>query len=130
MKVWAICVVALILTVNSVNSKVLEFNEVTPSLQVKCTINRNPPIVADNELEIEITNAVTGDKITGAEILVNYYMPPMPRMAPMNYKTRAKPEGDKYVATLHIIMAGPWVARIIISYSGKKELAKISFDAQ
>ena len=34
--------------------------------------------------------------LTEAKVLVNYYMPPMPRMAPMNYITDAKLKGEKY----------------------------------
>jgi hypothetical protein len=70
-------------------------------------INRNPPVLGDNEIRIEIKDP-QGNPVLDAEVLVNYYMPPMPRMAPMNYTTNAELKGEKYRATMDLIMAGPW----------------------
>ena len=60
---------------------------------VEIAINRNPPIVGDNRIEISITDG-NGRRVSEAQVLVNYYMPPMPRMAPMNYTTPAKIKGE------------------------------------
>jgi len=35
--------------------------------------------------------------------------PPMPRMAPMNFKVEAKRKKEAYPAVMNLIMAGPWV---------------------
>jgi hypothetical protein len=55
-------------------------------------INRNPPVLGDNEIRIEIKDPQS-NAVLSAEVLVNYYMPPMPRMAPMNYTIPALRDG-------------------------------------
>jgi hypothetical protein len=92
-------------------------------------IDRYPPVLGDNRLEIEIKDA-GGRNVTGAKVLVNYYMPPMPRMAPMNYTTDAKLRGEKYKATMNFIMSGPWVIVIRINHAGKTSTAKFNIDVK
>ena len=93
-------------------------------------IDRNPPVaIGDNNLEIEIKDK-DGKQVTDAQVLVNYYMPPMPRMAPMSYKTEARMKKGKYHATMKFIMAGPWYIAIIIHHGGKTSTTKINVDAQ
>ena len=81
-------------------------------------INRNPPVLGDNEIRIEIRDA-EGNAVIDAEVLVNYYMPPMPRMAPMNYTIPAQPKGKEYRGTMDLIMAGPWNIVIRARVQGK-----------
>ena len=97
---------------------------------MRMIIDRNPPIIGPNHMEVEIKDATTGSSITDAEVMVNYYMPPMPRMAPMNYTTRAELKGEKYRGTMHIIMAGPWIIRVLIVRAEKRVSAKFNVDAQ
>jgi len=92
-------------------------------------IDRNPPIVGDNRIEIELRDQ-EGKSVTDASVLVNYYMPPMPRMAPMNYITDAKLTGEKYKATMNFIMSGPWIIAVKINHGGKMTTAKFNVDAQ
>ena len=97
--------------------------------EAEVKIDRNPPIVGDNHIEIEIKDGA--DKhVTDAKVLVNYYMPPMPRMAPMNYRTDAKRKGEKYRATMNFIISGPWVIAIIITREGKTSTVKLNVDAR
>jgi len=70
-------------------------------------INRNPPVLGDNEIRIEIKDP-QDNPVLDAEVLVNYYMPPMPKMAPMNYTIPAQLKGKEYSATMNLIMTGPW----------------------
>jgi hypothetical protein len=70
-------------------------------------INRNPPVLGDNEIRIEIKDQ-QGKLVLDAEVWVNYYMPPMPKMAPMNYTVPAALKGNEYRATMNLIMTGPW----------------------
>ena len=78
----------------------------------------NPPVLGDNEIRIEIKDP-QGGPVLDAEVLVNYYMPPMPKMAPMNYTIPAPLKGKEYRAVMDLIMTGPWniVARWPISMS-------------
>jgi YtkA-like len=96
--------------------------------EVEINIDRNPPIVGDNHLTLEIKGG--GKHVTDAQVLVNYYMPPMPRMAPMNYKTNASLKGHKYVATMKLIMSGPWNIAVIFTHGGKAYRTKFTIDAQ
>ena len=87
-------------------------------LVFEVAINRNLPVMGDNEIRIEIKDA-QGKAVLGAEVLVNYYMPPMPRMAPMNYTVPAPPKGGEYRAVMDLIMAGPWNIVIRSKVEGK-----------
>jgi hypothetical protein len=97
--------------------------------EAELKIDRNPPVIGDNRLEIEIKDA-GGKKITDAKVLVNYYMPPMPRMAPMNYVTDAKLKGEKYKATMNFAMPGSWIIAVNIHHRGKVSTARFNVDAQ
>ncbi len=98
--------------------------------QVEIVIDRNPLVaIGDNNMEILIKDN-DGKPVTDAQVIVNYYMPPMPRMAPMSYKTEAKMKKGKYYATMKFIMAGPWYIAIVIHRGGKTSTTKINVDAQ
>ena len=109
-------------------SRGLEVKKKAGEYEVEIKIDKNPPIVGDNYIEVEIKNA--GKLVTDAKVLVNYYMPPMPRMAPMNYRVDAKLKKEKYQATMNFIMAGPWYIAIIINHEGKVTKTKLNVDAQ
>jgi hypothetical protein len=111
------------------NPKGYEVKRKAGEYETEVKIDKYPPVLGDNRIEIEIKDA-GGKPITDAKVLVNYYMPPMPRMAPMNYITDAKLKGDKYKATMNFIMSGPWIIAIKISHAGKMSTAKFNVDAQ
>ncbi len=87
-------------------------------------INRNPPVLGDNEIRIEIQDP-QGNPVLGAEVLVNYYMPPMPRMPPMNYTVPAPFKAGSYRAVMDLIMAGPW--NIVIRAKKEERGARVVF---
>lgn len=120
----------LLLLVASAEAKTYEASKKAGEYQVEIVIDRNPPVaIGNNNLEIEIKDK-TGKTVTDAQVIVNYYMPPMPRMAPMNYRTEAKIKKGKYYATMKFIMAGPWYISVIIHHGGKISTTKINVDAQ
>ena len=92
---------------------------------VAIQIDRNPPILGVNNLEVEIRGA-DGSTVADAKVLVNYYMPPMPRMAPMNYRADAPYKGGKYRVAMNFIMEGPWVIVVKINHAGKTTSAKFN----
>ena len=107
-----------------------EASKTAGEYQVEIVIDRNPPVaIGDNHIEIEIKDKA-GKPVTDAQVIVNYYMPPMPRMAPMNYRTETKMKKGKYYATMKFIMAGPWYIAVIIHRDGKTSTTKINVDAQ
>ena len=119
-----------LLWIADVEAKNYEASKKAGDYQVEIVIDRNPPAaIGNNNLEIEIKDK-TGKPVTDAQVIVNYYMPPMPRMAPMNYRTEAKMKKGKYYATMKFIMAGPWYIAVIIHHGGKTSTTKINVDAQ
>jgi hypothetical protein len=101
----------------------------TPNFSVEMSIDKNPPIVAKNRLALEIRDN-NGDPLTDAKVMVNYYMPPMPGMAPMNYSAYAQPSGNEYVIVMDLIMPGPWNIVIRITRQGKTDTARFAIDAR
>ena len=99
----------------------------TGNYEVEITIDRNPLILGDNRIGIEIRDR-DNNYVTDTKVLVNYYMPPMLRMPPMNYRIDAKLKGEKYKATMNFIMTGPWYIVIIFHRGGKVFTAKFNVD--
>jgi len=108
---------------------VLELKKKAGPYDVALRIDRNPPVVGDNGLELSITDEA-GEVLKSGDVLVNYYMPPMPRMAPMNYKTEAKRKKDAYAIRMRLIMSGPWVIVVKITAGGKTFSARFHIDAR
>jgi hypothetical protein len=93
------------------------------------TINRNPPVLGKNDIRIEIRDP-QGNPVPGSEVTVNYYMPPMPRMPPMNYTVTAAPEGAAYRAVMDLIMSGPWNIIVRANTAGKPVRATFPIDVR
>ena len=93
-------------------------------LTFNITLNRNPPVLGDNEIRIEIKDS-QGNPFKEAKVFVNYYMPPMPGMPPMNYTIPTQLEGGEYRATMDLIMTGPW--NIIIRLKDQGKFLKVVF---
>ena len=111
-------------------AKNYEASKKADDYQVEIVIDRNPLVaIGNNNIQIEIKDKA-GKIVTDAQVIINYYMPPMPRMAPMNYKTETKMKKGKYYATMKFIMAGPWYIAIIINHEGKISRTKFNIDAQ
>jgi hypothetical protein len=122
-------ILILILIVGIAYAKGYEVKKKAGEYETRIRIDRDPPVVGDNNIEIEIKD-IMGKYVKDAKVIVNYYMPPMPRMAPMNYRTDAKLKGEEYKATMHLIMSGPWIIAIKITRQGKTVTAKLNIDVQ
>jgi hypothetical protein len=129
LKSMTVSFLLLLLAADVADSRGLTVKRNARGYQVEATIDRYPLVLGDNHIEIAIRDG-SGKSVTDAEVLVNYYMPPMPRMVPMNYKTEASLDSDRYKAKMDIIMAGPWYIKIIIKHGGKISTAKFNVDAQ
>jgi len=124
-----VSILILLLIAGTAYSRGYEIKKSFGQYEAEVKIDRSPPVVGDNHIEIEVKDA-SGKPVTDAKVLVNYYMPPMPRMAPMNYITDAKLKGEKYKARMNFIMSGPWIIAIKINHGGKVSTAKFNVDAQ
>lgn len=121
--------VAVILSVPLAYGKGLEVRKKVSGYEFLINMDRDPPVIGDNPIEIGIRDA-NDIAVKDAKVLVNYYMPPMPRMAPMNYTEEARYSGNGYKLSMHFIMAGPWVIRVIVTHNGQRVATKINVDAQ
>jgi len=119
----------LFLMIPHAASRSLDLKKTVGQHEVQIKMDRNPPIIGDNPIEIEIRGA-GGKPVTDAKVFINYYMPPMPRMAPMNYVIDTKLKGEKYRAVMNFIMSGPWIIAVKITSGGKAFTAKFNVDAQ
>lgn len=119
----------LLLIVGFLRAEDLEMKKRAGPFEVMIKIDKNPPSLGNNKIEITIADA-DGTPVTDVDVLVNYYMPPMPRMAPMNYKTKAKLKDVTYKAKMKLIMEGPWVIAVKISRGDRHLTARFSIDAR
>ena len=129
MKRLAIVSLSILMIAGLAYAKGLELNKKAGEYNVQMTMDKNPPIVGDNHMEIAVKDG-GGKAVTDAKVLVNYSMPAMPGMPPMNYKTDASLQADKYKAKLNLSMSGSWNIEVKITRAGKTETAKFNIDAK
>jgi len=122
-------VLVLLLPAGMAYAKDYEVKKKAGAYDVEIKIDRNPPVVGDNVITVEIKDA-SGKYVTDAKVRVEYSMPPMPGMPPMNYKTNAELKGESYTGTMNLSMAGPWNIAVKISKGGKTSSAKFTIDAR
>lgn len=130
MKKWiGVAACAVLLIAGFAYAKDYEVKKKAGDYDVEIKIDKNPPVVGNNNIEIEIKDA-KGNYVTDARVKVEYSMPAMPGMPPMNYKTDTKLDGNEYKATMNLSMSGPWNITLRITREGKTSRAKFSIDAQ
>jgi hypothetical protein len=121
----------LVLAVGStaVFAKDYEVKKKAGEFAVVVTIDKNPPVTGDNGVTVSVKDA-SGKVVAGAKVVVEYSMPAMPGMPPMNYKADAVQKGDVYAATMNLSMAGPWNITVKISAGGKSGTMKFTIDCK
>ena len=129
MKILCVILLALLLTADALAAREYKARKKTPDYVIEMSIDRNPPIVDKNRLTLGIRDK-SGKEVADAKVLVNYYMPPMPGMPPMNYKTYAKLSGNSYVVIMDLIMSGPWNIVVKITRGGKTDTARFAIDVR
>lgn len=129
MKRLALFNLILLLIAGIAYAKDYEIKKKAGEYDVEVKIDKNPPVVGDNNIEIEIKDAA-GKYVTDAKVKVEYSMPAMPGMPPMNYKTDAEIKGEKYKATMNLSMSGPWNIAIKITHANKITTLKFNVDVR
>ena len=129
MKKLAIITLILILIAGIAYAKDYEVKKKAGEYDVEVKIDKNPPIVGDNNITIEIKDA-SGKYVTDAKVKVEYSMPAMPGMPAMDYKADAKLDGYEYKATMDLSMSGSWNVVVKITRGDKTSKVKFSVDAQ
>ena len=120
---------ALLLTVGLANAKDYEITKKSGDYTVQIKMDKNPPVTGENKMDITIKDTA-GKSVTDATVDVNFGMPAMPGMAPMNYKATAVLKGESYLATINFSMAGPQFINIKITRGGKSQLVKLNVDVK
>jgi hypothetical protein len=119
----------LLLSAGVALAKDFEVKKKAGDFDVVVTIDKNPPVTGDNGVTVSVKDAA-GKAVKDAKVVVDYSMPAMPGMPPMNYKADAVAKGDAYAATMNLSMAGPWNVAVKISASGKTGSMKFTIDAK
>lgn len=110
-------------------AKGLEIKKRAGSLEVSVRFDKDSPTVGKNKITIEIKDG-QGHYVRDAKVKLEYSMPAMSGMPPMNYKTNAELKGDEYRAEMDLSMTGPWNITVKIIRAGKTETARFSIDVR
>lgn len=111
------------------SAKDYEVKKKAGDYDVAVSIDKNPPVVGENNLSMDIRDAA-GKNVTDAKITVAYGMSAMPGMPAMDYKTDAELKGGAYKAKMDLSMSGPWNIVVKISRAGKTSSMKFTVDAK
>lgn len=128
MKRLIILIVGIFLLTGIAYGKDYEVKKTVDGYEVMARIDKNPPSTGKNNITVTIMEG--GKPITDAKVMVNYSMPAMPGMPPMDYKTEAELKGKEYRATMDLSMAGPWNISIRITRGDKTSVMKFSIDVR
>ena len=129
MKKLAVFTLILLLIAGIAYAKDYEVKKKAGEYDVTVKIDKNPPIVGDNNVTVEVKDA-SGKYVTDAMVKVEYTMPAMPGMPAMNYKADAELKGSEYKTKMNLSMSGAWNVAIKISRAGKTASLKFNVDAR
>src|SRR4030065_2602953 len=126
MKKWiGITVYVIFLITGIAYAKDYEVKKKAGDYNVEIKIDKNPPSVGKNNMEIEIKDSA-GKYVTDAKVNVEYSMPAMPGMPAMDYKTDAELKGEEYKAKMNLSMSGSWNIAVKITKAGKTSTMKFT----
>ncbi len=129
MKRLALVAVIFLLAAGIAYAKDYEVTKKAGDYNVAVKIDKNPPVVGDNNVSIEITDA-SGHHARDAKVVVDYSMPAMPGMPAMHYKANAELKGDEYKAKMNLSMSGSWNVAVKVTRVGKTSTMKFTVDAK
>jgi hypothetical protein len=127
-KIMAVLVI-LAMAAGIAVAKEYEVKKKAGDYDVIVKIDRNPPVVGDNTVTVAVKDAA-GHHVKDAKVVIDYSMPAMPGMPPMNYKTDTVLKGDEYMATMGLSMSGSWNIAVKIMRAGKTSSMKFTVDAK
>ena len=94
MKRFLIATLILLLTAGLAYAKAYEVNKKAGEYSVSIKMDKNPPSVGMNNMEMAITDK-SGKPVKDAKVLVDYGMPAMPGMPAMAYKADTMSHGER-----------------------------------
>lgn len=129
MKKFILLCFVLILLIGTAWGKNYEVTKKVEDYTIKLEIDKNPPVVGNNNLSITIQDA-SGKNITDAKVKIEYSMPPMAGMPPSNYKVEGTLSGNTYKSKLDFSMAGGWNLDVQITRADKVKKLKFTVDVK
>lgn len=129
MKRLAVVAMVVFMIAGIAYAKDYEVKKKAGEYNVEVKIDKNPPVVGDNNVSVEVKDA-SGKYVADAKVVVDYSMPAMPGMPAMNYKADAELKGDAYKAKMNLSMSGSWNVAVKISRAGKTSTMKFTVDAK
>jgi hypothetical protein len=129
MKKIALVVLSLLLSAGIVWAKGHEIEKKVGDLTVVVEMQRKPAIMGENGIVVTVKDAA-GKAVTDAGVKVEYSMPAMPGMPPMNYGAVLALQKNSYQGKLNFSMSGPWNIVVKIVRDGKTLSTKFSLDVQ
>lgn len=98
-------VIAMFLVIGFLNAEPLSQMGEKNGYEVKLTSEKSL-IVGDNDFFVQLSK--DGNVITNAKMKIKVFMPEMPGMPYMEYKTKAKLVDGKYKMMVNFSMGGTW----------------------
>jgi hypothetical protein len=98
-------IIAMFLAIGFLNAEPVSQTGEKNGYEVKLT-SKKSLIVGDNELFVQLSK--DGNVITDAKMKIKVFMPEMPGMPYMEYKTKAKLIDGKYKMMVNFSMGGTW----------------------
>jgi len=129
MKKLAVLIFILLLVAGIAYAKDYEVTKKAGEYNTTVRIDKNPPVVGDNNVSVEIKDA-SGHHVRDAKVIVDYSMPAMQGMPAMHYKADAELKGDEYKAKINLSMSGSWNMAVKITRTGKTSTMKFTVDAK
>ena len=129
MKKLAMVTFILLLSAGLVWAKDYDIQKKAGDLSLVVTMDKNPAVTGENGISVVVKDSA-GKEVTDAGVKIEYTMPAMPGMPPMNYGAVLALKGNVYQGKLNFSMAGPWNIVVKIVRSGKTVSTKFSVDVQ
>jgi len=129
MKKIVILTLMLLLSAGIVWAKDYEIQKKAGDLSVVVKMDKKPAVMGENGIVVAVKDSA-GKEVTDAGVKVEYSMPAMPGMPPMNYGSVLAVQKNTYQGKLNFSMAGPWNIVVKILRSGKTVSTKFSLDVQ
>ena len=92
-------------------------------------IDRNPPIAADNNVSIEVSDAKTHCACQ-ANVVIEYSRPAMPGMPALRYTANTELKRGRHIGRLSLSMAGFWNIAVKIKSENKTWTTNFVLDVE
>ncbi len=114
----ALLMVILLLSASMAYAKSYEVNKKVGGYNVMMKIDRNPPVAGDNNVSIEVTDAVT-HCACNANIGIEYSRPAMQGKPAQYYKAETRLKRGRHTGKITLTLPGAWNIAVKITTGDK-----------